>query len=414
MKNFKKISSILCVLVLTLVASFIGVKSIVAAPSSTTISREGVMVSYIGENYRWAKFKTSDNKVAYCLDMEKTWPEKSTNMSLEKEASAGIKYILENGYPKKSITGNSDVDRFITQGALWWYLADTGQGSLSSDFAANSADPYGLRDKIKALADAAKGAGSTANGSIDVTINSTDMKLSSDGKYYVSDEVTTTLVGPSSYNVSVTGATGAITTDTNGQTKTSFGANEKFLVKVPATALAKTTKINVKVSASDSHTKAYIFKPADGSIQRVVALYDEGDNLEKSLSLTATVNGDRVCVDYVIVGNVKPDPKLTDPTPDKSCYEKGTKYTQEHELTTRQANCKFNGWYTKENLTGKWVNGTALNKDMTLYGAWDCGTNVSVPATAANTPLIILGIGIASIGAGAAVYVYKTKKVNVK
>ena len=48
-----------------------------------------------------------------------------------------------------------------------------------------------------------------------------------------------------------------------------------------------------------------------------------------------------MCVDYVIVGDVRPDPDLTDPTPGTSCYDKGTKYNQEKELTTRQENCKF-------------------------------------------------------------------------
>ena len=127
MKTIQKIYSIICTFLLVAVLSVTSIPMVNAAPNNPTISREGVMVSYIGENYKWAKFRTSDGKVAYCMDVEKKWPEKTTNVSLVKEADNGVRYILENGYPYKSIKGNNDQDRFITQAALWWYLAETGQ-----------------------------------------------------------------------------------------------------------------------------------------------------------------------------------------------------------------------------------------------------------------------------------------------
>ena len=147
---------------------------------------------------------------------------------------------------------------------------------------------------------------------------------------------------------------------------------------------------------------------------RLNLLYNDNTNLSKTISFTAKVDKPKVCVDYVIVGDVRPDPDLTDPTPGTSCYDKGTKYNQEKELTTRQENCKFDGWYTNEDLTGKWTDGTALNKDMTLYGAWDCGTTVTVPNTAATLPLIILGVGLVIIAGGVAIVVYRDKKLNAK
>lgn len=413
----KKLNSLLCVLLTVLSFVFVGMNTISASPKSTTISREGVMVSYVGENYKWAKFRTSDGNVAYCLDVLKNWPDKNTSMTLSEESNASIKYILENGYPYKTITGNSDVDRFITQGAIWWYLADSGQGSLSDDFINGNEGVTGIKEKIKALKDAAKSAKNTSTkASLNVTVNGTDLKLSSDKKYYVSSEITTTLTGASSYKVSVSGLNGAITTTTSGQAKSEFAAGEKFLVKVPANALNSTVKLSVNVTASASSKKAYVFKPGDSSIQRTVALYDDVENLQKSVNLTAKpekVDPNKVCVDYVIVGNVKPDPALTDPTPGNACFDKGTKYTQEKGLTTRQKSCKFNGWYTKDNLTGKWTDGTALTKDMTLYGAWDCGSEISVPATAANTPIIILAGGLVLIAAGLGIYFYRNKKLKM-
>ena len=51
---------------------------------------------------------------------------------------------------------------------------------------------------------------------------------------------------------------------------------------------------------------------------------------------------------------------------------------------------------------------------MTLYGAWDCGTTVTVPNTAATLPLIILGVGLVIIAGGVAIVVYRDKKLNAK
>ena len=410
----KKIFNAIISLLIVCVVSISLMPVINAAPKNPTVSREGVMVSYIGENYGWAKFKTSDGKTAYCMDLKKKWPEKTTNVSLQKEGDAGLTYILQNGYPYKTIKGNGEQDRFITQAAVWWYLSDTGQtDKLSADFTTNAADPYGIRPYIQKLVNEAKSAKASAEAKLEVNVSNSNMTVSSDGKYFVSSEIAPTLTGVKTYKVSVEGApSGSIVTDTKGTTKNTFNAGEKFLVKIPVSALGKTTTIKVKVSATTSTSKAYIYQPTDTSFQRLVALYTDDNELSKTVNLTAKVDNPKVCVDYVIVGDVKPDPNLTDPTPGRSCYDKGTKYNQEKELTTRQEGCKFNGWYTKDDLTGKWKDGTALNKNMTLYGAWDCGAVITVPNTASKLPLTILGIGLLIIAGGVAIVIYRDKKLN--
>jgi len=413
MKRINKLGNIICSLLLVAVFLVTGI-TVANAASTATINREGVMVSYIGENYKWGKFRTSDGKIAYCMDLEKKWPEKTTNVTLTSKDNAGLRYILENGYPYKSIKGNSDLDRFITQAAVWWYLSDTNQTSkLSADFTTNAADPYNIRGNIQALVNGAKNAKAQATASLNVTVGNNKLNLSSDKKYYVSSEMSTSLVGASTYNVALNNAPkGTIVTNTNGQAQTAFKAGEKFLVKIPVNAIGKTTSLSVRVSAVAANAYARIYQPSDTSYQRLVALYPENTNLSKTINLTAEVKpeDEKVCVDYVIVGNTKPAEHLTDPTPGKVCYDKGTKYTQEKQLTTRQENCKFNGWYTKSDLTGKWTDGTALNKDMTLYGAWDCGTSINVPNTAANLSLMILGVGIVVIGAGVGIVLYRNNK----
>lgn len=414
MKKMKKVFGTILTLLIVAVVSITSMATIYAAPKNVSVDREGVMVSYIGENYKWAKFRTSDGKVAYCMDLGKNWPERKTDLSLVSEGDAGLTYILSNGYPYKSIIGNDDQDRFITQAAVWWYLSDTGQtGKLSEDFTTNAADPYGLRSYIQKLVSDAKSAKASAAPTLDVKINNSDMSLSSDGNYFVSEEITPTLTGTSAYKVSVSGApNGTTITNASGQSQTTFKSGEKFQVRIPSNALGKTTTIKVTVSATGATSKAYIYQPSDSSMQRLAVLYTDNTDLSKTVNLTAKVDKPKVCVDYVIVGDVRPDPDLTDPTPGTSCYDKGTKYDQENELTTRQENCKFNGWYTSEDLTGKWVDGTALNNNLTLYGAWDCGTSISVPNTAANISFIILGVGLLVIAGGVAIIIYRDKKLK--
>ena len=414
MKNMKKIFNIVLSLLIVAVVSITSIATINAAPNSVTIDREGVMTSYIGENYKWAKFRTSDGKVAYCLDLAKKWPERSTNVSLVGEGDAGLTYILANGYPYKSIKDGGDQDRFITQAAVWWYLSDTGQtGKLSDDFTTNAADPYGLRSYIQKLVNDAKNAKSGANPTLNVNVSNSNMDLSSDGNYFVSESITPSLSGASTYKVSVSGApNGTTVTNVNGKSQSTFKSGEAFQVRIPANALGQTTTIKVTVSATGATTKAYIYQPSDTSYQRVAVLYTDNTDLSKTVNLTAKVDKPKVCVDYVIVGDVRPDPDLTDPTPGTSCYDKGTEYDQENELTTRQENCKFNGWYTSEDLTGKWVDGTALNENLTLYGAWDCGTSITVPNTAASISLIILGVGLVVIIGGVAIVIYRDKKLK--
>lgn len=418
MKTLRKLSGLFLSVLIMAVFFVSGIGTIKAAPASDlTIDRDGVMVSYIGENYKWAKFRTSDGKVAYCMDLKKSWPDRNISVTPSGEADNGVRYILENGYPYKSIYGNDDVDRFITQAAVWWYLSDTGQtDALDDDFTTNSADPYNLRPLIQNLVNEAKNAGSESEPSLTVNAGNLNMQVSEDGEYFVSQAITPSLTGSSRYKVSVSNAPeGTTVVDANGNVKSSFNAGESFTIRVPANTVSASSEISVSVTATGVTSKAYILQPADTSYQRLVALYPENTNLEANFNLNITMEKPKVCVDYVIVGDVRPNPDLTDPTPGKSCYDQGTPYNQEDELTTRQENCRFNGWYTNSDLTGKWTDGTALNQDMTLYGAWECGTTIEVPSTSANIPLIILGGGLVIIAVGVGIILYRNKKIaNVK
>lgn len=131
------------------------IRPIASNSNSATMKRLGVMVSYIGETYRWAKYEI-DGVAAYDIDISSSWSPKESKMTLIGYGDPGLAYLLAHGYPYVPIYGNSDVDRFITQAAVWWYLSDLGINSLSNNFTSSSPDPYGLRTHIRRLVEAAK------------------------------------------------------------------------------------------------------------------------------------------------------------------------------------------------------------------------------------------------------------------
>lgn len=354
--------------------------------------------------YVWAKLKTSDNNVAYCLDYGYNWPDSSTGVPYKDDfdaADAGIIYILEHG--AADYNNPTNRERYITQGAIWLYT--TGSNTFTPEFT----DTYGLLQEMNSLvsqANNAKRTGGIVNGTIgDISTESKHMTIS--GKYHISSPITPNISGATEYSVSVSGGSESGPIDdieilsTDGNAKTTFSAGESFVIRMPRVGGPAGVVVSVSIN-----TKAHVISPAgNNGYQRVITLSSTDKTITKSISLDLAP----VCVDYKIVGDVIPDVNLTDPTPGKSCVENGTNYSQEAKLTTR-TNCTFKGWFTKDDLTGTWTDGTVLTSDMTLYGAWECPETVSVPPTAASTPLIILGTGLTLVAAGFGFYIFKHKK----
>ena len=56
----------------------------------------------------------------YCLEKEKDWYE-DTVITKTGTLDAGYAYIVQNGYPAKSLTGDGNSDSFLTQVAVWLY-----------------------------------------------------------------------------------------------------------------------------------------------------------------------------------------------------------------------------------------------------------------------------------------------------
>ncbi len=100
-----------------------------------------------------------------------------------------------------------------------------------------------------------------------------------------------------------------------------------------------------------------------------------------------------ITVNYYIVGNAY---GLSYTVPDSETLSSSTSYTASSLTNIESGNqrCDFIGWYTDEDLTEEWVDGTLLSEDLNLYGKWDCYTVVTVPDTALS---ITIGLTIVSL-----------------
>lgn len=245
------------------------------------------------------KFTTktmTNGTLLYCLDMNKRTA-KNITAKLVGETDPGVAYIMVNGYPNKTFTGEKMKDYYITQTALWWYLDNTtGSSNLSQKFKTTGSDPHNLRPTIKALVSKAEQAKKNgyAKTALTIATNETAMKL--DGNYYVSDYIyAKTHSNISSYKVSATGANGIKIVDANGNEKTTIGVNDKFKVKVPVSEVSG-TELNIKIVASATGYiyKAYKYQPTDSGMQPVTPSIPEKITENVSSSISLTIDSSRV------------------------------------------------------------------------------------------------------------------------
>ena len=290
--NLKKVG-MLSLIIMMIGSFFSGLVLNVEAtsvPKSFTATSEKYLDGYIA-GYHFGKKKNSAGGYVYCNNIHKGTPH-GEKMTLVGQAPAGIAYILSNGYPNRSITGNSDYDYYITQAAVWWYLDDTtGSSNLSQSFKTTGSDPHGLRKYVKSLVTAAKKVKSYSTARLTVNSASRAMTLSSDKKYYVSNSIGVTAKSVSGkYSVSLSGAPSG-TRIVNASTlsaASSFATNEKFKVMVPVSSAQNLkTTITVNVKATGNVNKAYEYKSSDSSVQNVYgnALYPTTSNLSAKTTL---------------------------------------------------------------------------------------------------------------------------------
>ena len=269
---------LLFLVVVTTILSTVGEVLAKEVPQSITVNTTTpTHLGYIGEKVNFGRKTLTDGTIAYCLEYNKKTP-LTTTVSKIGEMDAGMVYLLENGYPTKSITGDQEKDYYITQTAIWWYLDETTSISpknLPDSFKTTDSDPQNLRAKIKNLVEGAKVAKNKGykNPKMTASGKTTALSLSSDKTYYISEEISVTLTDLDNYNVSISNAPeGSYVADKTGNKKNTFNAGETFRVYVPSDKADKnkTTNIEVTITSSTTYNKAYRYSSNDDEEQDII------------------------------------------------------------------------------------------------------------------------------------------------
>ena len=297
-----KLKNILFSLIMLVSMLFIGTANAeTTAPSSYVIDGSKLHTIYgssylSGSQYIDIQFKkTTDGKIIYCIERSKAPIGSGTTekYTLQKELSSKVAYVMENGYPNKSIFGNADKD-YYTTGLAIWYVINPNDSTFEYFNLANGTYRGNSSDIVVEMAKLVNGANSYSYTSPSIKINNSNsnLSLSSDGKYYVSSSMgvkTTGTVG--NYTVSLSNAPeGTIVTDTKGNAKTTFATNESFLVKVPVSNVKKiSNEFKVNVSAKGTINKAYAYTSTRSNVQNTGALYPENSNVNDSTTVKPNV-----------------------------------------------------------------------------------------------------------------------------
>ena len=442
MKSLIKKSKLLFTLVFAFILTFAFGANVNAAgvPSSVTIKEADYTRDFINtdSNIGMTMFTTTDGVVVYCMDIDKKPLVQGQSASLVGDADAGVLYILQNGYPKKTYRNNNGMDAYITQMALWWYLSED---KLSSNFknATGEADKYSLVSATKNLVNAARSAkDNQVKPSMNVNAGDTTFKLSSDQKYYESAYMSASLTGTNTYNVNVTGATkNTVVVDEQGNIGTTMNSNEKFMIKVPAAEVNNTINVTVKFTANGKLQKAKIYKSSDNNYQRVVGLFSDDVNLEKTIDLSLNLekhvcevvgdkyygkNGTIVDKDtytkdckhvceftdnkYYGKNGTEVDKKTFNKECNKSCEQDNGKYYgkagNEVDKKTFDKECGHVCEVVGDKYYGK--NGTEVDKN--TYNK-ECGQEVTVPNTSANIIFWSVVLGVIALASGIGVIIYR-------
>ncbi len=291
----KQIKKFLVAILIAVVSYCTLTTTVNAVPQEIQLGSSQSIPGYVAGTYFTTKTTTSGDYM-YCLNIHKLTAQNST-AHLVGELDAGVAYIMINGYPHKTFTGEKLKDYYITQTALWWYLDDTtGSSNLSASFKTNGSDQYNLRPYIKDLVAKAKDA--KAKGyqktTLSASVSDKVLSMSSDGKNYISDEIKVSSTNISEYKVSITsGPEGISIIDKNGKSKTTFSSSETFRVKVPVSKVDGTKEtIKVKISATGKIYKAYEYQPDVQNQQNVTpsVITPVEEKVETSIDLSISTS----------------------------------------------------------------------------------------------------------------------------
>ena len=428
MKNIKLFAKKLLAMIVATAIILASTTTVNAAADSIQLGDASYAGNYIAGVY-FSDKKTTDGKYLYCLNMPKKTAQnvKATLVKNSKYTDGGLVYILKNGYPNKSITGDNKKDYYITQTAVWWYLDEThGTTNLGEQFKSEGSDDYNLRKYVKNLVTEGvkhkNDSTSLTTTSLNISTNNIVMNLN-DG-YYTSNSIKATdAKNISSYKVTLTGAPSGTVIEMNNSKTTYSGefevkANDSFIIKVPESKLT-TKSLTIKVSAKAvgaAQYKAYEYQPVNDTMQNVALLEKTAVSVTSALTLQITKEEKPVIsILKVEQGTQKPLAGAVLAIKDSKgeiIYKYETK--EEAEIIT---DITEYGTYTVEEVSApegyiksdRTVSFTIDKDHLSHQITFENAKEVYVPNTANTSSVIMIILGIVITGAGIS-FVYKNRK----
>ena len=257
-----------------------------AAPSSVTTKAKSSLYYYTEKNgtdyisgYNFYRKELTDGTLAYCVsNIDTTVPAGTTLTSRGPILDKGLDYIIKNGYPYKTFTGDAKKDYYITQSAIWEYFDET-RGSDNWKNTSFTSSSSGMKKYVYDLVVAAKNASKAADPTYSITASVSSATMSKSGNYFVSKEISVELNNTKdTYTVALVDApAGTIIKSTSGEEKTTFAKGETFKVYVP-TSSVPVGEGSVKLTVSSENVKknTYYYSTGKSGYQNIspVTLYE--------------------------------------------------------------------------------------------------------------------------------------------
>ena len=222
----------------------------------------------IGLNSFYATDSSGVQYVVYCLEKEKGWSVGQTITRNDEPLDPGYIYIIQNGYPAKSLTGNNENDEYLTRIAVWWYqdrsngVSDSEEGVLTANQkSVIKASPY-----YSSLGPLIEGAVNAKENPVVInptfSINSSSFHLSSDNTYLITDTINViSNVSFESYQVSVNNAAVQVLDGNNSPITGTINSGSGFKLRVNLADLDKPVNVTVSVTVNYSEYEAYSYSP---------------------------------------------------------------------------------------------------------------------------------------------------------
>lgn len=426
MKNLKQFAKKLLAMIVATTIILSSTTTVNAAAESIQLGDASYSGNYIAGVY-FSDKKTTDGRYLYCVEMPKKTAQnvKATLVKNSKYTDGGLVYILKNGYPNKSITGDKQKDYYITQTAVWWYLDEVhGTTNLGEQFKSQGSDNYNLRKYVINLVNEGikhKNDSTTASAKLKLSTSNISMNLV-DGYYKSTSIKASEAENISSYKVTLSNAPEGTIVEYNGDKKYTgefeVKANDSFIIKVPENKVSNET-LAIKVSAKavgSAQYKAYEYQPVDTSMQNVALLEKTAVSVTSALTLQATK------VEKPVVSILKVDQETKKPLAGAVLQIKNSKGEVIYKFDTKNEAEIINditeyGTYTVEEVSApegyiksdRTVTFTIDKEHLSHQITFENAKEVYVPNTANTSSIIMVILGIVLTGAGLN-FVYKNRK----